>query len=150
MRRILAACLAIAISSAPASAQAKRKAFRYDPNQPVPAGHHVEERSNAGLAIAGGAALLTGTVFIVYGIMQRNDERRLYEERRANDPMYAGSDDISGGGLMILTGAIFAAAGAPLLIVGLTTKRSVLVRDNLAITPVATPNFGGFALTGTF
>jgi hypothetical protein len=52
--------------------------------------------------------------------------------------------------LMITMGAIVSAVGVPLLIVGITTKKTVLVRDSVAIAPVVTPSFGGLALSATF
>jgi hypothetical protein len=116
-----------------------------------PPGLHFEERPRVGMAIAGGIVTATGLAFIGYGLKQNADDRRTLERFKAEDPNYQPDPGtLSGGGLMITMGAIVSAVGVPLLIVGITTKKTVLVRDSVAIAPVVTPSFGGLALSATF
>jgi hypothetical protein len=115
----------------------------------VPPGYHVEERPRVGLTIAGGTITAAGLGFLIYGMAERAEEKRRYRELSANDPSYEG--DAGGAGILMMMGGVITAVGVPLLVVGLTTKKSVLVRnDNVAIAPVVTPSFGGLALSATF
>jgi len=148
MRRLLASIVASSIVLSTALAHAKSPG--YDPEQPVPVGYHVEEHPRIAMAITGGALVTTGAGFIIYGLHERETERRSYEAARAADPSYEGDAGFSAGTMSLYAGVAIAAVGAPFLIIGLTTKRSVLVRDNVAITPIATPSFGGLAVAATF
>ncbi len=129
------------------TAQAERP-VPYDDSRPVPSGFHVEERPRAAMAITGGAIAATGVSLLVYGIIERDAEKRRYEAEQAsnlNPPDY-----VSGGTILMYAGGMMAAVGLPLLLVGVTSKRSVLVRDDVSVAPVVSPSFGGFALSATF
>lgn len=132
------------------SAAHAERPLPYDDSRPVPGGFHVEERPRAAMAITGGALAATGVSFLVYGMVERAAERRDHEARVAADPLHEGSNGISGGTVMMYAGGMMAAVGLPLLLVGITSKKSVLVRDDVAVAPVVSPSFGGLALSATF
>lgn len=99
----------------------------YDEYRPVPAGYHVEERPRYAMALTGGVLFATGATMLTYG----------YFEHR-------------GGAALMTGGVIVAVIGAPLLVVGIASKRKVVVADDVAVAPIATPTFGGIAIAATF
>ncbi|MBL8718034.1 MAG: hypothetical protein JNL79_18790 [Myxococcales bacterium] len=147
--RLLASLLTAATlaTTAPSFAQT----LSYDPEQPVPMGYHVEERPRLGLLITGAALTGVGASLVAYGFVQRSDERDQAAALRANDPTYQGSAGHAGSSVSFVFGGIFAAVGLPLLIVGLSSKKKVLVSDpQVNVAPVVGKGFAGFGLSGTF
>ncbi len=124
------------------------KTYAYNESLGTPPGWHVEERPRTALAITGGAIAATGAIFFAYGLSEQAAARRRAEEL-PRDPGFTDTPG-SGGEILMWTGGIMAAVGLPLLIVGLTTKRSVLVRDTFAVAPIVSPSFGGLSLAATF
>lgn len=97
----------------------------------VPPGYHIEERPRTGLARTGGVVTALGVSMLAYGVYDLSNEKN------------AASVYMIGGGVLT-------AIGAPLLIVGLTTKKSYLVPNSVAVAPVAAPSFGGLSVAATF
>ena len=123
----------------------------YDPEQPVPSGYHVEERPRLRLIISGAVLTGIGAGFVAYGFGQRSEERDQTAALRANDPTYQGSVGHAGSSISFVFGGIFAAVGLPLLIVGLSSKKKVLVSDpQVNVAPVVGKGFAGIGLSGTF
>jgi hypothetical protein len=132
MRRFLASVVASSVVLSAAVAHAE-----------TPAGYHIEEHPRYALAITGGALAAAGATMFTYGYFERREVMSHNGEGLEGSPG-------SGGEAMMYGGAIMGAVGVPLLLVGLLSKKSVLVRDDVAITPVASTNFGGFAVAATF
>ncbi|MBK7397652.1 MAG: hypothetical protein IPJ34_15495 [Myxococcales bacterium] len=148
--RLLASLLTAATfaTTAPSFAQ---ETLSYDPEQPVPSGYHVEERPRLGLIISGAVLTGIGAGFVAYGFGQRSEERDKTAALRANDPTYQGSAGHAGSSMSFVFGGVFAAVGLPLLIVGLSSKKKVLVSDTqVKVAPVVGKGFAGIGLSGTF
>jgi len=146
MRRTLALVLASTFTLTTALAQGGQ-VLPYDDEQPVPVGHHLETRPRLGLAITGGALLATGATFFAYGWSYRQSEIR---KNDASEDAAAFANPGSGGEVLMWTGGVIAAVGVPLLLAGIFAKKTVLVRDDLAVAPVITPAFGGLSLSARF
>ena len=113
----------------------------------APDGYHVEDRPQYGMIATGGALTATATGFVVYGFMAWSDEQGRYARA---DSGGEGTLGMRSSTLALTTGALMAAVGVPLFLVGLASEKKVLVRDAVAVTPIAAPTFGGFSLSASF
>lgn len=128
-------CLTLALVVSTSSVHAER-VLRYDDDAPIPAGHHVAKRTRYGLIWTGAAFVAVGAGHAAYGAT--------LEPSRASGPSLPAST------IFYVIGGLFGAIGAPMLVVGLTVPKTVLVRDDVALTPVVTPSFAGLGLSGSF
>lgn len=108
--------------------------IKYEEGMPVYPGYHIEERSRTGLVIGGSITLGVGALVFLLGVAT-NDDRQLFNP----GPVY------------MVIGGIAAVTGAVMLLVGVGSKRKMIVRDGATlVVPVANKDGGGFAFVGTF
>lgn len=135
MRPFLASFLASALCISTALAHARPP--RYDEHEPVPTGYRVEERPRTSMAVTGAVFAGLGATLLAFGVY----ELASGDKTESYPPVST---------VALLTGGALAAIGTPLLVVGLTTKKKVLVPGSYALTPVVSPSFGGLAVAATF
>lgn len=143
MPRLLAGFLCATTLAATVSAATPSSAetLRYDPERPVPFGYHVEERPRYGLAITGAALTSVSAVCLVAG----------FAERERASTRHGESIGLGGPAILFVMGGLLGAVGLPLLVVGVSSKKKVLVSDGaLELAPVLGRGFGGVGLSGTF
>lgn len=108
---LLATIASMSLSTLVGTAHAKR----YDPDQPIPAGYHVEERGHRGLVIPGAIASGVGCLLFIGAAAQAQASSH--------------ADDWK---LFAALGTLFAVPGVTLLTIGLSLPpRKVLVRDKV-------------------
>lgn len=135
----------------------------YEPGDPVPPGYHAETRARTGL-IVGGAVTL-GTLWLISALVgaAMNDVNEYSTRTTRGDFLFVpvagpflqliNTETSSGKTVLVIDGA-GQAAGAAMLIVGLTSPRTLLVRNDLAEVRIAPVNVGergtGLGLVGRF
>jgi hypothetical protein len=153
MKLQLAAAAVLLLATTRASADERPKTMEYVEGQPPPPGYHVEERRRKGLIIGG--AIMTGTVWMVTGIVSALDRRRdvkTYGPIPIVGPfIVAGTGALKDNELAIFVGSgLLQLGGVVMLTLGIVTKKVVLVRDTVAIVPMATPDTLGLGATASF
>jgi hypothetical protein len=133
----------------------------FDPGRPIPAGYTLVHRTRKGLIIGGGATL--GASYGLSVLIAAIGEDVSSDGRSEVAPMWipvagpfltmANTDSAT---LRVFLAGIGVAqtTGAVLLYYGLTTKKSVLVRNDLVgslnVTPMVSSNTTGLVLSGSF
>jgi hypothetical protein len=134
----------------------------YEEGEPVPPGYHAESRVRTGLVVGG--AVTFGVLYLISALTASaiSDVNKTTGGENA-DLLYvpvAGpflqmtQTESSTGNVFLAIDGIAQAAGATMLIVGLTSPKTVLVRNDLAevhVMPMKMGhNGGGLGLVGTF
>ncbi len=136
----------------------------YDESEPVPPGYHAETRVRKGPVIAG--AVVFGVFYLfslIAGAAITDANRALSNDKESGELLYipvAGpflqmtNTKSSSGNLLLAIDGVAQGTGAALFIWGITSPRTVLVRNDLAEVRVAPmrmgQNGGGLGLVGTF
>lgn len=141
--------------------QSPKEIVNYEEGDPVPPGYHPVERTRKGLVIAGTVTFTTLYFFsAIAALMDRDDGNH---EAQALFIPVAGpfiqmtktdGNDNSLDVLLALDG-IGQGAGLFMLIYGLASTKTVLVRNDVAkptvkVVPMRTATFSGLSLAGTF
>ena len=129
----------------------------------IPPGYRPVERTRKGLVVGG--AVTFGTMYLIsamvaaagddaskYNTSGKNELAALYIPAFGPFIQMANTESSSGKFLLAVDG-IAQTAGAAMFIIGLTSPKTVLVRNDLAevrVTPVVTASTAGAGLTGTF
>jgi hypothetical protein len=136
----------------------------YEEGEPIPPGYHADTRIRSGLVVGGAVTFGVMYLFSVLAGSIIND---------AADASYGNKSDrgdflfipvvgpflqmtktsSSSGNTMLVIDGVAQAAGATMLIVGITSPRTVLVRNDLAevrVTPMTVGTGNGVGLVGTF
>jgi len=135
----------------------------YEEGDPIPPGYHAESQMKKGLVIGGAITFGVMYLFSVMAGAVMDDSSRsssgdgtfLYIPV-AGPFLQMTKTDTSTGNVFLAIDGIAQAAGATMLIVGLTSPRTVLVRNDLAEVRVAPMKMGvngsgnGIGLVGTF
>jgi hypothetical protein len=140
----------------------------YEEGEPIPPGYHADTRIRTGLVVGGAVTFGVMYLFSVLAGAVINDV--------ADQPDYYGSSTknergdflfvpvlgpflqmtktkSSSGNTMLVIDGVAQAAGATMLIVGITSPKTVLVRNDLAevrVTPMQVGTGNGVGLVGTF
>ena len=135
----------------------------YEEGEPVPPGYHPETRVRTGLVVAGAVTFGIMYVFSVLAGAIINDASEYGSKHDRGDFLFApvlgpflqmSKTDSSSGNVTLAIDGIAQAAGATMLIVGITSPRTVLVRNDLGeirISPMKVGEKGtGLGLVGTF
>ena len=120
-------------------------------SEPVPPGYRPKTRARTGLIVAGASVL--GSLYLTSVLAaQDSDTTSLAVPVIGPFLQIASGHSESANSLLVVDG-LGQVAGAILLLVGLTTTSTVLVRNDLAevhIAPIATGKGGGAGLVGRF
>jgi hypothetical protein len=137
----------------------------YDADRPVPPGYHAEAQVRKGLIIGGGATFGALYMLSVLTGASTNDKRKLDPDREDGTFLFI---PVVGpflqmtktkGDTTAVTNAAFAidgiaqAAGLTMLVLGITSRRTILVRNDLAevhVLPMTVGSGGGMGLVGAF
>ncbi len=108
---------------------------RYRVVRRVPPGYHLEERPRTGLIVAGAVLTGIGTALIVGSVVDASNRGR-----------WSNGDEAGA-----IFGGLFDVIGLPMLLVGATTHRLVLVPNyEVGLSPIVGPKMTGGALTLRF
>ncbi|HEU4403769.1 MAG TPA: hypothetical protein VFS43_00520 [Polyangiaceae bacterium] len=129
----------------------------YNPDAPIPPGYHPEQRVRRGLIIGGAIPLGILYTFSILGAAAMEDSGEsgefLYVPVLGPFLQMSKTENSVGNTVLALDG-IGQAAGAAMLLVGLTVPKTVLVRNDLGEIRLAPMNLGqrgsGLGLVGTF
>jgi hypothetical protein len=124
----------------------------WNPRDPIPPGYRPATRSRRGLLITGAA--IFGSMYMMSVLAGGTDSSLtpLYVPVLGPFLQIATGHDDGANGLLMLDG-LGQAAGAVMLLIGATTTKTVLVRNDLAevrIAPTVTKTGSGIGLVGTF
>jgi hypothetical protein len=135
----------------------------YEEGEPIPAGYHADTRVRRGLVVGGAITFGIMYLFSVLGGSVMNDASQSSGSAERGDFLFvpvAGpflqmtKTESSTGNVTLAIDGIAQAAGATMLIVGITSPRTVLVRNDLAevrVTPMQVGQRGsGVGLVGSF
>jgi hypothetical protein len=136
----------------------------YEEGEPIPPGYHADTRVRTGLVVGGSITFGIMYLFSILAAAAMNDSAdRKYSSSERGDFLFvpvAGpflqmtKTETSSGNTLLAIDGIAQAAGATMLIVGITSPRTVLVRNDLAevrVTPMQVGQSGsGLGLVGTF
>lgn len=136
----------------------------YEEGEPIPPGYHAETRVRSGLVVGG--AVTFGVMYLLSVLVGAaiSDTNRAFNNNKENgDFLYvpvAGpflqmtKTESSSGNVTLAIDGIAQAAGATMLIVGITSPKTVLVRNDLGEVRVMPMRMGdkggGLGLVGTF
>lgn len=135
----------------------------YEEGEPVPPGYHPESKVRTGLVVGG--AVTFGVMYLISVLVGAaiTDGNRLSGGNDSGELLYvpvAGpflqmtKTESSSGNVTLAIDGIAQAAGATMLIVGITSPKTVLVRNDLAEVRVMPMRMGqdgtGLGLLGTF
>lgn len=136
----------------------------YEEGEPIPPGYHAESRVRSGLVVGG--AVTFGVMYLLSVLVGAaiSDTNKAFNNNRDNgDFLYvpvAGpflqmtKTESSSGNVTLAIDGIAQAAGATMLIVGITSPKTVLVRNDLGEVRVMPMRMGdkggGLGLIGTF
>lgn len=137
----------------------------YEEGEPIPPGYHADTRVRSGLIVGG--AVTFGVLYLFSALaaaaMNDSSERTYGDKNERGDFLLvpvAGpflqmtKTESSTGNTFLAIDGIGQAAGATMLIVGITSPRTVLVRNDLAEIRIAPMKVGergsGLGLVGTF
>lgn len=135
----------------------------YDEGEPIPPGYHAETRVRSGLVVGG--AITFGVMYLLSVLVGAaiTDSSRAFGGKESGEFLYvpvAGpflqmtKTESSSGNVTLAIDGIAQAAGATMLIVGITSPKTVLVRNDLGevrIMPMKMgQDGGGLGLVGTF
>jgi hypothetical protein len=140
-----------------------REITNYEEGDPIPPGYHAESKVRKGLVIGGAitfGALWLLSVLVAAAINDTNkatgggtDASFLYVPV-AGPFLQMTKTDSGTGNVTLAIDGIAQAAGATMFIVGLTSPKTILVRNDLAevrLSPIRMgQNGGGLGLVGTF
>lgn len=141
-----------------------REISNYEEGEPIPPGYHAETKTRKGLVIGG--AITFGALYllsVLVGAAITDSGKKPYGDGESGEFLYvpvAGpflqmtKTDSSSGNVTLAIDGIAQAAGATMLIVGITSPKTVLVRNDLGqvhLTPMRLGDKGGgLGLVGTF
>ncbi|MDB4939042.1 MAG: hypothetical protein JWP87_6014 [Labilithrix sp.] len=135
----------------------------YDEGEPIPPGYHAESRVRSGLVVGG--AVTFGVLYLLSVLVGAaiSDTNKAFGGKDNGDFLYvpvAGPflqmtrTESSSGNVTLAIDGIAQAAGATMLIVGITSPKTVLVRNDLGEVRVLPMRMGdkggGLGLVGTF
>jgi hypothetical protein len=135
----------------------------YEEGEPIPPGYHAESRVRTGLVVGG--AVTFGVMYLLSVLVGAaiSDANKLSGGKESGDLLYvpvAGpflqmtKTESSSGNVTLAIDGIAQAAGATMLIVGITSPKTVLVRNDLGEVRVMPMRMGdkggGLGLVGTF
>jgi hypothetical protein len=135
----------------------------YEEGEPIPPGYHAETRVRSGLVVGG--AVTFGVMYLLSVLVGAaiSDTNKAIGGRETGDLLYvpvAGpflqmtKTESSSGNVTLAIDGIAQAAGATMLIVGITSPKTVLVRNDLGEVRVMPMRMGdkggGLGLVGTF
>ena len=137
----------------------------YEDGEPIPPGYHADTRVRSGLVVGG--AVTFGVMYlltVLVGAAINDASERPYGTKGdrgdflfvpvAGPFLQMTKTDTSSGNTILVIDGVAQAAGATMLIVGITSPRTVLVRNDLAEVRVAPMKVGergsGLGLIGTF
>ena len=135
----------------------------YEEGEPIPPGYHAEARVRSGLVVGG--AVTFGVMYLLSVLVGAaiSDTNRSFGGKENGDLLYvpvAGpflqmtKTESSSGNVTLAIDGIAQAAGATMLIVGITSPKTVLVRNDLGEVRVMPMRMGdkggGLGLVGTF
>jgi hypothetical protein len=132
---------------------------------PIPEGYHRERRARRGPIITGAVlAGITYTLGLGVALLTPSSDRHAEEVRYLVVPIagpwiaaaawkechdWACLGDESGKAALVVAG-LAQTTGAALIVVGLTAKKTLLVRDNISIAPALGPRSAGLVAAGQF
>ena len=135
----------------------------YEEGEPVPHGYHAETRVRTGLVVGGAVTFGVMYLFSVLAGSIVNDANKYSSDHTRGDFLFVPvvgpflqmtNTSSSSGTTMLAIDGLAQAAGATMLIVGVMSPRTVLVRNDLAevrVTPMQVGEKGsGVGLVGTF
>ncbi|HSO37747.1 MAG TPA: hypothetical protein VLT33_34710 [Labilithrix sp.] len=135
----------------------------YEDGEPVPHGYHAETRVRTGLVVGGAVTFGVMYLFSVLAGSIVNDANKYSSDHTRGDFLFVPvvgpflqmtNTSSSSGTTMLAIDGLAQAAGATMLIVGVMSPRTVLVRNDLAevrVTPMQVGEKGsGVGLVGTF
>lgn len=134
----------------------------YNEGEPVPPGYHAETRIRTGLVVGGAVTfgcfylltVLVGAAISDTSRYSSSDSGELLYVPVAGPFLQMTKTDSSTLNVMLAIDGVAQAAGATMLIVGLTSPKTVLVRNDLGevrLTPMRMgQNGGGLGIVGTF
>ena len=137
----------------------------YEDGEPIPPGYHADTRVRSGLVVGG--AVTFGVMYlltVLVGAAINDASERPYGTKGdrgdflfvpvAGPFLQMTKTDTSSGNTILVIDGVAQAAGATMLIVGITSPRTVLVRNDLAEIRIAPMKVGergsGLGLVGTF
>lgn len=135
----------------------------YEEGEPIPPGYHAESRVRSGLVVGG--AVTFGVMYLLSVLVGAaiSDTNKAIGGKETGDLLYipvAGpflqmtKTESSSGNVTLAIDGIAQAAGATMLIVGITSPKTVLVRNDLGEVRVMPMRMGdkggGLGLVGTF
>lgn len=131
----------------------------YEEGDPIPPGYHADTQMRKGLVIGG--AITFGVMYMLSVLVgaaiddvARNDSGAFLYVPVAGPFLQMTKTDTSSGNVVLAIDGIAQAAGATMLIVGLTSPKTVLIRNDLAEVRVAPMKVGqggtGLGIVGTF
>lgn len=123
---------------------ARPRVIKAEPGSTPPDGYHPEQRMRVGLTISGIAASGVGALLIAQGLIVHDQANRVQ--------VNGSGDHMDFSPIFYVLGTLHLAVGIPLLVVGLTDRKDVYVRDQIALTlaPQIGPDRAGGALRITF
>ncbi|CAN5922837.1 hypothetical protein BH11MYX4_BH11MYX4_13030 [soil metagenome] len=135
----------------------------YEDGEPVPHGYHADTRVRTGLVVGGAVTFGVMYLFSVLAGSIINDANKYSSDHTRGDFLFVPvvgpflqmtNTSTSSGTTMLAIDGLAQAAGATMLIVGVMSPRTVLVRNDLAevrVTPMQVGEKGsGVGLVGTF